>query len=314
MKRPRRRQRPEHSWDRLKGTRLEQLPVPGGLVRRLCINAADPLAAVLSFGCNAMVHDRNPDEHVLRLLAFDNWNHDTRELHQIPEAREYCRTLWQHGKTLLRLLSESSADTPADDRLGMSQHQVSALGFGWLEVFTLGMCDVETSHFVAGPDGPGWHVAALAPKGADRDAVRAELLEMSTDNPEGYTYDDAANRRVFVNNNMPMALNAARQCGPANVVLVLSLQDDVGRQVADELAPPEEHRQHVAACREKDLHPAAVLAVPLGNAAQLVRVFAPGAAAAIDRGPSKPGCTFAVFVAFNGTAIVELEPPTEGTT
>lgn len=309
-----RRRRPEHSWDRLKGTRMEVLPLNAGTVRRVCITTTDPLPAVVSFGRNAMVTNRKTDEHTLRFIAFDDWNHDSRELHQIPEAREYCRRLWHEGKPLLRVLSESSADTPADDRLGLSQHDISQLGLGWFEIYTLGMCDVIAAELVDGPDGPGWNLAAVGPKGASREAVRAELLEMSPANPDGYTYDDAANRRVFVNNNMPMALNAVRKNGAGHVVLVLSLLDDVARQLADALAPEADHREHIATCREKDLHPAAVLAVPVPNAAQLVRPFAPGAAGTIDAGPSKPGCTWGVFVAFNGTSIVELHPPTEAAT
>lgn len=289
----------------MKGTRLEVLPLPGGSVRRVSIDANDPLPAIVSFGCNALTTGGDVPGPTLRLVAFGNWNADRRELHEIPEARAFCRRLWMQGKPLLRMLSESSADTPAEDRLGLSQHEVSQLGFGWFEVYVLGMCAVEAAR-VETPDGPAWQLEADA-GGGTRERLRAELLQMSPDNPEGYVFDDAANRRVFVHNNMEAAEAAAVKLGPSGVVLVLSLEDEVGRQLAAALAPDANHAAYVADCRRRDLHPAAVLGVGLEVAGKLLRPFAPEAAAKMAGGPPEGGYAWAAFVAYGGTAIVPVE-------
>jgi hypothetical protein len=309
MKRPRRRRKPEHSWDRLNGTRLEVLPLPGGIARRVCVNATDPLAAVVSFGVHALTQP--VDGPVVRLVAVDNWNNDPRELWQIPEARAWFRRLWHEGKPLLRLLSESTGDMPADDRLGLTERDMSQLGFGWADVFVVCMCTVDAA--ALNPDaGPGeqvWQLAAVAPDGnATRESIRAELLQMSPDNPEGYTFDDAANRRVFMENNLPNAEVAAHKAGHADgAVLVLSLLDPLAARVADEFGDADQIRATLVDCRRKDLHPGAVLALPRAVAAEVLKPFAPDAAGRVEAAPPKPGWQWAAFVAFNGTTLAAFQ-------
>lgn len=312
MKRSRRRQRPEHSWDRLRGTRLEVLPLDGGTVRRVCVNVDDPMATVVSFGTNALVAEAG-DGPVLRFVAVDNWNHDPRELHQIPEAREWFRRLWHEGKTLLRLLSESSADTPADDRLGLSQRDVSQLGLGWFDVWTLGMCDIVGAQLEHTTDGPVWGLEAVGPRGATREAVRAELLQRSTTNPEGFTFDAAANRRVFMANNMAGAIKASQHMGrdADDVVLVLSLLDPVAGDIARQIVDADAIQRTMADCRRRDLHPAAILAAPRAATVPLLEHFAPEAARRIAAGRPESGWHWAVFVAYGGTTLATVPPPEE---
>lgn len=308
MKQPRRRKRPEHSWDRLRGTRLEVVPLDAGTVRRVCVNVDDPLAAVVSFGVHALTHDAN-EGHTLRLLAVDNFNADPRELHQIPEAREWFRRLWHEGKPLLRVLSECAGDMPADDRLGLSERDVSQLGLGWFDCYVLGMCEIDAT-LSTHPDGGPWYQLA-ATGDHTREEIRAELLQMSPANPEGYTFDDAANRSVFTANNMEGALKASRTMGRDRdaVVLVLSLLDTMAAKLANGIADPEEIRRTMADCRARDLHPGAVVGVPRTLAVEAVREFAPGAAERMEAGPPQNGWHWGVFVAFNGTTLAVLNPP-----
>lgn len=144
-----------------------------------------------------------------------------------------------------------------------------------------------------------------------REDVRAELLQMSPDNPEGYTYDDAANRGVFTHNNMPAALKASRAMGAERdmVVLVLSLLDPVAAKLANMMAEPDAIQRTMADCREKDLHPAAVVGLPRELAAGAVHPFAHEAAARVGKGAPENGWHWGVFVAFNGTTLAILDPP-----
>jgi hypothetical protein len=282
------------------------LPAPGGEIRRVCVNVNDPLPAVVSFGRHALTHDANR-QHTLRFLAVDNWNHDERELHEIPEAREWFRQLWDHGKPLLRLLTESAWDSPPDDTMGLSQLEVSALGLGWFDVYLIAHGVID-GHRVNTADGPAIKAAATAPQ--DRETVRAELLEMSPGNPDGFTFDDAANRRVFLEHNMELAAHISRDMGEQrdNVVLVLSLLDSVGRKLAEVVADPAAIERTMADCRQKELHPAVLLAMPRTLAIETVDPFAPGAAGNMKRRPES-GWHWGVFVAFNGTTLAQLNTP-----
>lgn len=309
MKQPRRRQRPGHSWDRLNGTRLEVLQLDGVTVRRVCVNVLDPMAAVVSFGVHSLT--TGGAGHTLRFVAVDNWNDDARELHAIPEAREWFARLWRDGKPLLRLLSESSADMPPDDRAGLSPRAVSQLGFGWREVWVLGHGNIDARLATGDDGGPVWELEVEAATTLEK--LRAELLQMSPENPEGYTHDDATNRRWFMQQNMGRALNAARSVGPSHVVLVLSLADAVAGRLATELAGMTGQAENIAAAivdaRRADLHPGAIVGVPRESAAALLGTFAPEAAARIAAGgPPKPGCVWGVFVAHNGTTLAQLDP------
>lgn len=301
-----RRKRPEHSWDRLNGTRLEVVELDAGSVRRLCVNTADPMAAIVSYGRHALMAAATG--HTLRFLSVDNWNDDNRELAQIPEARAWFRQLWHEGKPLLRVLSESSWDMPADDRLGLSQLDATYLGLGWWDIYVLGCMDVSGA-VVESAHGPVFEMEGVGDR--TREDVRAELLQMSPDNPEGYTYDDATNRGVFTHNNMPAALKASRAMGAERdmVVLVLSLLDPVAAKLANMVAEPAAIERTMADCRARDLHPAAVVGVPRELAADAVQPFAPEAAARIGKGAPENGWHWGVFVAFNGTTLAILDPP-----
>lgn len=305
----RRRQRPEHSWDRLNGTRLEVVELDAGHVRRLCVNVDDPLAAVVSFGRHALTHAANTG-HTLRFLSVDNWNDDARELAQIPEARAWFRRLWHEGKPLLRVLSESAWDMPADDRLGLSQLDATYLGLGWFDVYVLGCTDIAGEH-VETEHGTVFQMAGAGDR--TREDVRAELLQMSPHQPEGYTFDDAANRAVFVSNNMAGAVKASRAMGRETdaVVLVLSLLDPVAAKLANQIGDAEAVRRMVADCRTRDLHPGMVLGgIPRATAAEIVKTFAPEAARRMAAARPENGFHWGVFVAFNGTQLAEINPPT----
>lgn len=301
-----RRKRPEHSWDRLNGTRIANMDLPGGVVRQLMVDVDDPMPAIVSFGRHALTH--NATGHVLRFVTVDNFNNDPRELHQIPEARAWFRRLWHEGKPLLRLLSESSWDMPADDRLGLSALEVTYLGLGWREVYMLGMCQLDGER-IDGADGPAWCVDAVLDRPMEE--IRAELLQMSEGNPEGFTFDDAANRRLFVENNMPAALDASRVTGPAEdmAVLVLSLLDDVAGKLAAVVTKPDERQRVLADSRERSMHPAAVVGVPRELAAKALHPFAPEAATRMGKGRPESGWHWVAFVAFNGTTLATLNPP-----
>lgn len=283
---------------------MELLELDAGVVRRLCVNVDDPLPAVVSFGVHAFTASA-VEPATLRLLATDNWNADPRELFQIPEAVAWFRRLWLEGKPLLRLLTECSADTPTEDRLGLSQMEVSTLGFGWFNVYALGMCTVEGARLEHGPEGPAWGLEMTGP--ATRDAVRAELLQMTPANPEGYTYHAATDRRWFMEQNAPAAIAAVRKLladgHTDHAVLVLSVDDSAGGKLAQVLADRPGVREQIARHRAEDLHPAVVCGMERPAAAVALDAFAPEAAKHIGGGPAPNGGLWAAFVAFEGTTL-----------
>lgn len=312
-----RRKRPEHSWDRLNGTRLEVFDGPGGEVRRVAVNIHDALPAVVSFGVHAMTKDAGG--HTLRFLAVDNFNDDNRELFQIPEAAAWCRRLWFHGAPLLRLLTESSGDTPADDRLGLSQREVSQLGLGWWEVYVIGFCNPAARLQPSGGDdgGPVWELSGTMDR--PRDELRAELLQMSDTNPDGYTFDGAANRRWFAERNMDAARQAVAamvaDSRPDSVVLVLSLLDAEGWRVANATVDAAALQNQLKRCRADDTHPAAIVAVDRSVAATVLDMFAPEASKHVANGRPDNGGMWVAFVAHDGTQLAAIHPPgTEATT
>jgi hypothetical protein len=288
---------------------------PAGQIRRVCVNVEDPMPAVVSFGVHALTQPA--DGPVLRVLTVDNWNHDSRELWQIPEAREWFAQLWRDGKRLLRVLSESTGDMPPDDRLGLTGRELSQVGFGWWDAYVVGMCHVDVEQLQTGnADGPMWQLAAVAPGNRTREEIRAELLQMSPEQPEGYTFDDATARRVFGQNNMPAALAASRSMGADadTVVLVLSLLDPVALKLARVVVDESSIQNALADCKRRDLHPAAVVGVPRHVAAEAVQSFAPGAAQRMAGGRPETGWHWGVFVANNGSTLAVLDPPAmEGT-
>ena len=283
---------------------------PSGQVRRVAVNVNDPLPAVVSFGVHSMT--QNAGGHTLRFLAADNFNNDPRELFQIPEAAAWCRRLWFHGAPLLRLLTESSGDTPADDRLGMSQREVSQLGLGWWEVYVIGFCNPSARLQPEGGDdgGPVWELAGTTDR--PRDELRAELLQMSNANPEGYTFDDAANRRWFSDRNMDAARRAVDamvgEGRPDSVVFVLSLLDAEGWRVANATVDAATLQNQLKRCRADDTHPAAVVAVDRSVAATVLDMFAPEASKHVAAGSPANGGLYVAFVAFNGTQLAAIHP------
>jgi len=302
-----RRRRPGHSWDRLNGTRLEVFDDPAYQVRRVAVNIHDPLPAVVSFGVHSLT--TNAGGPTLRLLAVDNFNNDPRELFQIPEAAAWCRRLWFHGAPLLRLLTESSGDTPADDRFGMSQREVSMFGMGWFDIYTIGFCN-PTGRLQTSDGGPVWKVSGTLAR--PRDELRAELLQMNDMNPDGYSFDDAASRRWFVERNTDAARQAVDAMVDAgrqdSVVLVLSLLDVEGWRVANAVVDADALQTQLRACRAADTHPAAIVAVDRSVAATVLDMFAPEASKHVAHGRPPNGTMFAAFVAFNGTQLAALHP------
>jgi len=309
MKRPRRKPRPEHSWDRLNGTRMEVLELPGGQVRRLCVNVADPMAAVVSFAVHALTKHTG-DAATLRVLCVDNFNNDPREVFQIPEACAWLRRLWFEGAPLLRLLTECTGDIPPDDRLGLSQRAVSQLGLGWFDVYACGFGNATGTMATADDGGPAWTVAGTLDR--PREEIRAELLQMSPGNPEGYTFDAAGNRRVFVEHNLRAAEGAAERMvaagKPDSVVLVLSLLDSEGWATANALGEPHDIQAQLKRCRAENLHPAAVVGLPRADAGTVLDAFAPEAAKHISRGRPANGGLWAAFVAHEGTQLAAIRP------
>jgi hypothetical protein len=303
-----RRKTPADSWDRLNGTRLEMLELAGGgMVLRVCVNARDPIPAVVSFGVHALTrhYDGRP---TLRTLALDNWNADPRELFQIPEAVKWCRRMWAEGKPLLKLLTESTSDTPADDRLGLSQRDVSGMGFGWFEVFLRGQGRVVDAQLKDTPDGLVWSLFETA--GVSRDAVRAELLEMTPATPEGYTFDGAGERRRFLELNHPgveAAGNALVAAGHADhAVLVLSLEESAGMQIGMAAATGGgvvDFTARVQELRAGGGPPGVVCVMPRTATAVALDALAPGAAKRMAGGPPDGGGSWVVCVAFGGVML-----------
>lgn len=305
-----RRRRPEHSWERLNGTRLEVFDGAGGQVRRVSVNTRDPMAAVVSFGVHSLT--TNAGGPTLRVLAADDWNADPRELFQIPEAAAWCRRLWFHGAPLLRLLTESTGDTPPDDRLGMSQREVSQFGMGWFDVHAVGFCNLSGRLQPTGGDDGGavWKVSGTLDR--PRHELRAELLQMNDMTPDGYSFDDAANRRWFAERNTDAARQAVDAMVDAgrqdSVVFVLSLLDVEGWRVATATVDADALQTQLRACRAADTHPAAIVTVDRDVAATVLDMFAPEASKHVAHGRPPNNTMFVAFVAFSGTQLAALHP------
>ncbi len=292
----------------LRGTRMAVLPLDdehGSQARRLEIDATDPLDVVVRWGRRAML-EAAPDR-VLRVLTVTNWDDDPRELYAIPEAREYLRRLWAEGKPLLRLLTESTAECPEDDRLGVPPHVVRALGFGWREVYTFGHHAIEQAGPVEVLDGvPSYTVAISGLTESKLDELRAELLGISPESPDGYTFAGARDRTSFARAHerevRAAAVRLAREGHLDSVVLLVDLLDDVGRQIAVVVGGNEAVRGQLERCRADDLHPGAVLAAPREATARLLAGFAPVAAGILAERAASGWC-WVVTVAAGGTQV-----------
>lgn len=290
----------------LRGTRMAVVPLDDdSQVRRLEIDATDPLDVVVRWGVRAML-EAAPDR-VLRVVTVRNWDDDPRELYEIEESREYLRRLWADGKRLLRLLTESTGDCPDDDRLGVPPHVLRGLGFGWREVYTFGHCAVEREGDVVEADGvPSWVVSVRGLTEQKLDGLRAELLGITDDTPDGYTYD-AARERVALTTAHAESIHAAavRLAGDGHrdsVVLVLDLLDPIGRMIATTVGGNDQVREQLERCRADDLRPGAVIAAPRESTVRLLQEFATGAAGELAV-PAPPGLCWVVTVAAGGTQV-----------
>jgi hypothetical protein len=134
------------------------------------------------------------------------------------------------------------------------------------------------------------------------------------ENTEGYTFDDAANRRVFMQNNMSTAVESLRGSKIVDaVVLVLSLADEVGGRIARELLGDVAAGYTVEDARRDDFYTAVAVAFERPAAAELLATFAPEAAAIMGKPHPEPGTHYAVCVAFGGTTLAALpRKPAEG--
>ena len=287
----------------LRGTRMSVLPLDGGAqVRRLEIDATDPLDAVVRWGRRALLHAA-PVECV-RVVTLKNWDEDEREILDIPEAREYLRRLWHDGKPLLRLLSESTTAATPDDSYGLPPEILSAFGLGWLDVYMVGFCDTEERELAPSPTGPAYHVTVRGMSPEKREQLRGELLEVSADNPGGVGFDAVSQRSRLAEAHVERVHQVAGELmaigKPDTVLVVASLLDEIGRQLAVAVAGADEGRRHLQRCEEDELHPAAVLACPRPAAVQVFRTFAPDVAQSLEQ-VLEPGEFWVVTVAAGGT-------------
>jgi hypothetical protein len=289
----------------LKRTRMEILDIADGVqVRRLLVDITEPLEAIVRWAPRAFL--QNAPESTLRTLSLQNFDDDPRELWQIPEARAYLARLWREGKRVLQVLTESTSDTPLEDRHGLEQLAVSATGLGWLEVYLFGQHAVLDATLETTEGGPAWSVAVEGLPIERREAVRAELLEITEDNSDGYTFDSARERTEFAEAHVPAIQSAARRLVDEghldSVVLVLSLLDRFGRDIAVAVGGNDLVRGQLEHCRADDLHPGAVLAAPRESTARLLAHFAPHAGKILAE-PSPAGTFWTVTVATGGTQV-----------
>jgi hypothetical protein len=290
----------------LRGTRMGVFPLDdGSQVRRLEIDATDPIEVVVRWGRRAFLEAAPP--RVIRVVTIGNWNDDPRELYEIEECRAYLRRLWEEGKPLLRLLTESTADCPDDDRLGLPPAVLRGLGWGWHEVYAFGFCDVEREGDVIEEDGgPSWVVAIRGLDQAKRGALRAELLGITPENPEGYSYSGARDRAAFSRAHSAAVRAHAAEIGSGEdrdeVVIVLDLLDHIGREIAVAIGGAAAIREQLARCQADDLWPGAVIAAPRGDTVQLLETFAPESAQAISS-PAPAGGVWAVTLAAGGSVV-----------
>lgn len=294
----------------LRGTKMLVLPLVDGVqVRRVEIDTTDPIDAVARWGRRALL-EAAPVE-CLRVVAFKNWNDDERELLEIPEAREYARRLWADGRDLLRLLSESMWSPVPDDTYGIPAEVASAFGMGWLDVYLLGFCDVLEQELATSTTGPVYNVAMAGMDDARRAALRGELLEVSEATPEGVSFDAARARTAFAEANVESIHAAARRLvdeGQVDyVVLVLSLLDWGGRQLAVSIDGEESVRGILRRCQADDLHPGAVFVAPREATAKLLADIAPQSAHHLQT-PAPAGSFWTVTLASGGTQVGRVQP------
>lgn len=305
-------------WDTepdLQNTRMLVLPIDAGpQVRRIEIDTTDPIDAVVRWGRRALL-EAAPVE-CLRVVTVTNWDNDERELLEIPEAREYARRLWAEGRPLLRLLSESMWSPVPDDSYGLPPEVLSAFGLGWLDVYLLGFCDVADSQPVETETGTVYRVGMVGMGPERRESLRAELLEVTDNNPAGVGFDAVRERAHLAQAHTETLYKSADELVQAgqldHVLVIVSALDLVGRDLIVRLVGQEQARQHLERCRADDLHPAAVFHCPRSLAIEGIRTFAPQAAATIGE-QIPPGEFWTLTVAGGGTQVGRIRN-TEGTT
>lgn len=289
----------------LQRTRMVVMPLDDGLeVRCLEIDAEEPLPTIVRWGRRAFL-ERSPTKSI-RTLTVANWNTDLRELFDIPEAREYLRRLWNEAKPLLRMLSESTSAPRPDDLHGLPRFAVTLAGLGWLDVYMIGHHQLSPAEEPSGdPDVP-FAVWVEGMSDARRDELRAELLQVSDDNPGGLGFDAAADRSHFMSAHADklrqMAVELIKEGKMDYALVIASVLDDVGRRLSVLIAGEQATRENLERCRASDLHPGTVLAAPRTAVVDLVREFAPNAGGIMaEKLPT--GEFWAVAVAAGGTQL-----------
>jgi hypothetical protein len=168
------------------------------------------------------------DRPIIRTLTTPAWDSDSRPLIHIPEARAFFRTLWVEAKQLLRLLIETTWNTPPDDRHGMSQQEMMGWGLGWLDVYCIGIVDGRRSplDFMR----TGFGITAQ-----DRELVHAELFAGEDRGPFGYTPEDAMARQKLydeMKEYIAAMMLARKESGlRGSVILLFALNDERAAEV-----------------------------------------------------------------------------------
>jgi hypothetical protein len=279
------------------------LPLEDGpQVRRLELDATDPLPVVVRWCRRALLEAAPAD--CLRLVVFKNWDDDERQIFDIPEARAYCRRLWLEARPLLRLLSESTWAALPDDRHGLPGEVLSALGLGWFDVWLAGFGEVLEQEQMPGDYGPVYRLEMIGL--SKRAELRAELLETSDENLGGLSWDAVSERSRLMRAHRPALAQQAGELharGLADwVLIVVSLLDEIGRELMARLYGPAAVREHLERCRRDGLNPAAVVAAPRDDTAKVLAVFAPAAAGTLAE-PAGEGEYWVVTIAGGGTQV-----------
>lgn len=288
------------------GTEVESLTVRGPLgeveCRRILLDARDPIPLLVPQLQESLLSEA--PLRLIRTLCFRNWDDDPREVWQIPEAREICDRLWDEARPVLRLLTESTFDTPADERHGLEQHVLAALGLGWWEIYQYGRCRIAS----AKQQGDHWGLVVEGGGLTARREVKSQLFDISADNPVGYSFDAAADRKHFLEMNQEAVnavasrLSSASRC--ETVVLVLSLLDEQAKKLAVAVAGHDAVRTRIELCAKADLHPGMVVPAPRDVTARYLDNFASDSASALRIMPN--GHLPIVTIAHEGTLLTSV--------
>jgi hypothetical protein len=168
------------------------------------------------------------DRPIIRTLTTPTWDSDRRALIRIPEARQFFRTLWLEAKQLLRLLIETTHNTPLDDRPGITQEEMMRFGLGWLDVYGIGMVEQRWSPLNFLRTGYG-----VTPQ--QRELAHAELFAGEDRGPFGYTPEDATARQQLydeMTEYIAAMMLARKENGlRGSVILLLAFDDERAAEV-----------------------------------------------------------------------------------